>query len=268
MGTHYGRVAGKDGKRGFWVLGGLVMRRAILLAVGFGAGFCVLWALLVNAQSALAYQWDTRPVLSVLPGEGAELERDEEMALPVSVPGTCLVVEQIVMYEGPFLEDDSGREVVNVAALLLRNTGEFGVESARVVLEAGALQFVFEADTIPAGQAVLVLEKGGKEYGPRTFTGCTGWAVCCQEDWSGVEMLDIQSVDMGTVRVTNQTDKVLAGILLHYKNYLADPGFFVGGRTYLYLIERLEPGQTIYIYPSHYANGYSRFARVEVEKIQ
>lgn len=240
----------------------------MLLAVGFSAGFCVLWILLVNVNTALAYSLASRPVLSVLPGEVSEQTGAEEIILPVSVPGTCLVAEQIVLYEGPFLEDDSGTEVTNVAALLLRNTGQFGVERARVVLEAGAVQLVFEADTIPAGQAVLVLEKDGKEYGPQTFTGCTGWEVCSQEDWSGAEMLEIQSVDMGTVRVTNQTDKVLAGILLHYKNYLADPGFFVGGRTYLYLIERLEPGQTIYIYPSHYANGYSQFARVELREIQ
>lgn len=239
----------------------------MLLVVGFSAGFCVLWVLLANAYTAVAGYQALQPVFSVLPGEVPELTRPEELSLPILVPGTCLVAEQIVLYEGPFLENDSGRETVQ-AALLLRNTGAFGVQSAEVILEAGAVKLVFEADTIPAGQAVLALEKDGKEYGPQTFTGCTGWAVCSLEDWSGTEMLDIRGVDMGTVEVTNLTDRVLSGIRLYYKNYLQEPGFFVGGRTYLYLIERLEPGQTIYIYPSRYANGYSRFARVELAEIQ
>lgn len=239
----------------------------MLLAVGFGAGFCVLWILLVNGYTALAYCLASGPVFSVSPGEILGQTGAEEMIMPFPVPGTCLVAEQIVLYEGPFLEADSAQETVQVAALLLRNTGEFGVESARVILEARSVQLVFEADTIPAGQAVLVLEKDGKEYGPQTFTGCTGWEVCSQADWSGAALLSIQGVDIGTVAVTNLTDRVLAGIQLYYKNYLSEPGFYVGGRTFMYLIERLEAGQTIYIYPSHYANGYSDFARVEVLEI-
>ncbi len=240
----------------------------MLLVVGLSAGFGVLWLLLFNGQKTLAYYLSSQPVLSVSPGQVSEQPRAEEIVLPFPVPGTCLVAEQIVLYEGPFLEPGSTEETIQTAALLLRNTGEFGVESARVIFEAGAVKLVFEADTIPAGQAVLVMEKDGREYGPQKFTGCTGWAVCGFGSWSREELLEIKSVGMGAVVITNQTDRVLTDIQLYYKSYLPEPGFYVGGHTFICLIERLEASQTICIYPSHYANGYSGFVKVEVTGIQ
>lgn len=204
----------------------------------------------------------SQPVVDVTPT--AAQEKDSRMTFPMEVPDTCLVAEQIAMYEGAYLEEHQTDEVVNVAALLVRNTGQYGIVCATVILETEDTLFIFEADTIPPGEAVLVLEKNKRAFGPEKFIACTGSAVSDTSDWDEADAVEIACVDMGTVTVSNRTDKVLTHILLYYKNYILDPGFYVGGHSHMYLIERLEPGQKIYINPVYYAKGYSRFARIEI----
>lgn len=241
------------------------MRRGMLLVTGFGASFFLLWYLLTGSLAAISFQVDSKPVLQVVLGQmtGDTLAQK----LPLQVQGTSLIAEQIVLYEGPLPENAASGEVVNTAALLLRNTGAYGIEQAEVVLETGDRQYVFQADTIPPGEAVLVPEKNRCAYGPQAFTACYGTAVYSTADWNCADTLLIQPVDIGTVRVSNQTDEVLCGIMLYYKDYTADPGFFVGEQAYMHLIEFLEPGQTIYINPVFYTEGYSRIARINIEKI-
>lgn len=241
------------------------MRRGILLVTGFGAGFFLLWFLLSGSLAAISYQGVSKPVLHVALGQTESAA--EARKLPLQVSGTGLMAEQIVLYEGPLPESDQSGEHVSTVALLLRNTGACGVEQAKVILEAGDQQLVFEADTIPPGEAVLIPEKSRCAFGPQVFTACYGTSVYSAENWTGSDALQIGSVDMGTVAVTNQTDRVLCGIMLYYKSYIADPGFFVGEHAHMYLIEFLDPGQTIYINPAFYAEGFSRIARIKIGQI-
>ena len=262
MGIAFGEVAGNDDIWDKRAASGDCMRRAILLAASFCASFCTLWVLLIRAQTVLSDHSAVCAALSVAYGVGADTAQQTTWALPFQVPGTSLIAEQIVLYEGPFLEDGSGREVCNTAALLVRNCGQLGIEEAEIVLEAGMIRFVFAADTIPAGQTVLVLEKSAKTYGPEIFSGCSGWALYSHQDWNGGGMLTVTEVDMGTLLVTNCSDKVLRNICLYYKNYLEDPGFYVGGRTNSYVIDSLQPGQTMQIKPNNYAYKYSGIVRL------
>ena len=238
------------------------MRRGILLVTAFCVSFAVLWLLFCNCMEAMTGLHAFRPVVNVMTTTAQD--KDSRMTFPVEVPNTCLVAEQIVMYEGAYLEEPQSDEVVSVAALLVRNTGQYGIVCATVILEAEDTVFIFEADTIPPGEAVLVLEKNKRAFGPEKFIACTGSAVSDTSDWDEADAVEIACVDMGTVTVSNRTDKVLSGIYLYYKNYILDPGFYVGGHSHMYLIERLEPGQKIYINPVYYAKGYSRFARIDI----
>lgn len=236
----------------------------MLLITGFGVSFLLLWCLLTGSLAAISNQGVSKPVLNV--GGGFAETNTAAQKLPLQVLGTSLMAEQIVLYEGPLPENGQSDGIGSTAALLLRNTGEQGVEQAEVILETGDRQLVFEADMIPPGEAVLVPEKSRCTFGPQVFTACYGTSVPSTENWECWDMLQISSVDIGTVAVSNQTEKILCGIMLYYKDYFTDPGFFVGEQSYIYLIEFLEPGQTIFINPVFYAEGYSRIARIKIDK--
>ena len=79
------------------------------------------------------------------------------------------------------------------------------------------------------------------------------------KNFKSIRELEIRDVDMGAVTVTNRTDGTFYDLELTYKNYLADADVYQGGIAYRCTVDTLHPGQSITLYPSHYAAGYSRF---------
>ena len=233
----------------------------MILISGLCAGFCVLWFLCT--QLASAYNC-SEPVLSIVPT--VQTQPIQQMQFPFEIPGTTLIAEQIVSYDGLFTEGDSVYDVTNVAALLLYNYGDYGITDAEILLQAGKVEFRFTADTLPAGERLLVPEQNRKEYGPKEFTFCTGWQQVDKSGWQKTDIISLQYPDMGEVVVTNLTDGKLNGIYLLYKTYYPEADFYVGGQTCTYYIEKLDAGESIRIYPHNYALGYSRFARIMIDE--
>lgn len=235
------------------------MRRAVILIGGLCSGFCILWFLCV--QLLFAYD-KCESYLSFAPM--AQTLPAQQLQFPFEIPGTTLIAEQIVAYDGLFAEGETVRHVTNVAALLLYNCGQQGVTDAQVRLQAGQVQFVFSADTIPAGARILVPEQAGKEFGPKEFTVCSGYQRVDKSDWEMEHKLQLKYPQMGEIVVSNLTDSPLTGIRLHYKTYYQEADFYVGGNTHIYYIDYLGPRENIRIYPYNYAYGYSKFARIEI----
>lgn len=234
------------------------MRRGILLICSMVAAFAAFW--LLHTQIS-AKGKDLAVYLEPAPSQ--QIENTQQF--PFNIPGTTLCAERIVSYDGWVAEGEIGFEATNTAALLLYNYGTNGITEAEIMLESGAVQLVFAVDTIPAGERVLVPEKTGKGYGPTNFTAYSGWQRDDNEDWLQETRLRLGFPDMGCITVTNLTDQILHGITLHYKNYLPEASFYVGGKTNKYYVERIEPGETICIYPLNYAFGYSKIARIYMD---
>ena len=226
---------------------GRVVRRSFLLAAG---GF---WA--VGILTLMLWLPAGSTVAAFSNGQGIEL--------PVVV-AEDLVAESVMVYEGAFLEDGSDRPAVNIAALMLRNQGDTPILSAEVILEQGSVRLTFQADTIPPGAAVLVLEKDGKRYRKDTFTACYGWAQKGEDRPLIDSRVQVVEQGMATLLVTNPTDRVLTDLRIRHKSYYLDGDFYMGGVTYETRLDRLEPGQTLPVYPYHYAAGYSKVVEVRV----
>lgn len=183
-------------------------------------------------------------------------------SLPCAVTEEGLIAERLVRYDGAFLENGSGIEVTDAAALMLRNTGDIGISWAVVIIEQGERTLTFEATQIPPNSAVLVLEKEGQLYSSKPLSDCYGWALCETSGWQPEEYLDIAEADMGSLDITNCTDWPLHGICLYYKTEYADGLFYLGGITYEIRVGHLEAGQTLRIHPARYASGSSRILRI------
>lgn len=231
---------------------GTVVRRAFLLAAGLFCGGCIFAGML------------RLPVYYGGVGTVAAFSYEQRIELPVAVEGTGLVAEFTVLYEGPFVEDGSDRPVVNIASLMLRNVGETPIDSAEVILERGALRLTFQAQTIPPGAAVLVLEKDGKACTESTFTACYGWARQAGEQPLLDSRVSLAEEGMGTLLVTNLTDRALTDIRIFHKTYHREGDFYVGGVTYETRLDSLESGKTQSVYPYHYAAGYSKVVGIVV----
>lgn len=215
-------------------------------------------------------------VISVLNGEGttAALAVDlqpsqpqetitDMLHFPFIVEGTTLVANSLAMYEGDMIENETDRFLVDAAALEVCNFGTSEVELAEVKLTFNKEEMVFFGTNIPAGGRVLIIEQSGKGWTQEPCTECHGWVQYSEDPVLPDSALILRDVDMGTVAVTNTTEKTLNDIWLFYKNYLYDEALYLGGITYIEVIPWIKPGQTVQITPENYASGYSKFIKAK-----
>lgn len=234
----------------------MALRRVCLLILGVAGGMLAASVLYISAEEVLlddtVPQQDSEPIAA-------------EILLPAPVQGTTLVAQKLSAYDGPFLEDGSDREVVNVAALQVRNTGSREVLQAYVVLQCGNTAFVFYGECMPPGETVVLLERNAAEYQPHSITGCTGWQITALTETDIQKQIAITDQAMGTLVVTNLTDRTLENVRLYYKSWLSPPDVYVGGIAYMAEVPVLLPGETKYLYPNHYASGYSKVVSVTAD---
>lgn len=202
---------------------------------------------------------------------GAVLQRPEDctvftlsepITLPCRVEGTGLIAQQLVMYEGPYLENGGDVPVSDITALLLYNDGKQEIDQTEVILTAQQ-ELTFLASNIMPGARVLVLEKNATPWQQWQVLGCSGWVNAVAGSQMPEAALEITEVDMGTLSVTNTTDEGLGELWLYYKNYLPEEELYIGGITFIKTIEYLNPGQVLLVNPEHYAVGYSRIVKIE-----
>lgn len=219
--------------------------RLSLLSAGLAGAMLAVCLLVVNARGGMtAAGGMNAPIL-----------------LPCAIEGTHLTAKALWLYEGPFLEDGSGREVVDVTALVLHNSSQRDIKQAQVQLQRGEEILYFDVGVIPAGTSVLVPEKNASPYQEQSITAISGQEELWQTPALPSGSVCVEESGIGTLRITNTTDRTLLDLTLYHKNYTE--GLYVGGISYTTKIALLRPGETVLLEPEHYASGYSRIVRIE-----
>lgn len=227
-----------------------------MLILGFAGSLLAAGVLYISAEGTLADNAAPAVIAETLPVSTS-------ISLPAAVPGTTLQIAKMSSYEGPFLEDGSDKEVVNVAALHVFNTGNQEILKACITLQYGNVPYIFYGEHLPSGETVVLLEREGKAYQVGGFTHCSGWQETSAD--TSQEGIMITDRSMGTLIVTNLTDKTFQNVCLYYKSWLSPPDVYMGGITYTAELSVLLPGEVKYLYPSHYAAGYSKVVLVTAD---
>lgn len=176
-----------------------------------------------------------------------------------------LVCMEYSRYTGSFPEDGSGRQVENVAAILVHNSSDQFLDYAMVKAQVGDQTGTFYVTGLPPGGTAWVLEKDGLTLTPdETFR-----AESC-EDYFYRENAVIRTDDLSVsaegnvLTVTNESDKTLKNVCVYYKTVHEDGNYF-GGITYLLSFDTMEPGQTLTKQSSHYGAS-SRIVRYSYQE--
>ena len=180
-----------------------------------------------------------------------------QITLPAQIPGTSLVAEQLVCYEGPMLEDRSDEPIGPALALLIRNSGTLPILKAEVTLDRAGEHYIFRAGYLLPGMSVMVIEASAADYFQNGIESLAGWEQIMESAQNRLDGLRLTHVGMACIEVQNLTDTSMENITLYHRNYLPE-GIFVGGITYETQIPCLLPGEAVCIYPEHYAEGYSQ----------
>lgn len=225
----------------------------MLLIVGLGTGALLMALLCVNAtaQYGQLRQTDVQGV-EMLP-----------ISLPSQVEDTGLLAVRLASYDGPFLEDGTGDEVVGVAALVIENTGGTMVSEGSVILVQGERMLVFELTGLPPGACALVLEKDRQSNSADAIQACWGWVR--REYPENMGQVGVEHTGLGSLAFTNRTTEQIYKAEALFKNYDAVSGMYIGGISYLAEVAQLQAGETRVISPPYFAVGYSKVVRVAIE---
>ena len=85
--------------------------------------------------------------------------------------GNGLVITDIGNYTGIYMEDGTDEVVSGVLMMIVKNTGDKTVQYAKIILEAGETDGVFELTTLPAGASAVLLEKTRMAYDKNATDG-------------------------------------------------------------------------------------------------
>lgn len=183
-----------------------------------------------------------------------------EMTLPYTVPGTGLVIDRIDSYSGVFIEDGTDEEVTDIFAVHVQNQSDNNVEYSNIILEINGKPLNFKITDLPAGSGITVLESSRAAW----EDGTPGYV---DNQTAYIDAFDMLNSDTGVVigddngiTVTNLTDEEIPCLRLFYK-FVKD-GEYLGGITYTAKIDNLAAGDSVTIYPSHFAKDGSQVMMV------
>ena len=204
----------------------------------------------VPGETEVPELWET--VQGLVPGETVDF--------PVSLEGGALMLDSLFPFEG-FNPDCGNLEGSKTAAVLIRNTSERYLKSAtvRVALEDGSI-ITFAASDLPPGKELLAFSVENAEL--EDTSHCVGvQAETVFEDACVPEGIAV-GIDGLTVTVTNesQTEINRMDVLCHGSFGTA----YYGGVTYVYTIEKLEPGESISTMVSECLLGMVEVARIVI----
>jgi hypothetical protein len=179
---------------------------------------------------------------------------------PGEVTGTKLLLHNLAIYDGPFYEDGTGREVLNVAAIVMENSGNTMISFAQLKLRTETGIYEFEAMMIPPHAKVLVPEKNATAYKDSVVLNCQGWTVDARD--MPAYPITVMPMSIGTVRVLNLSDTPLADLHLYHRTYLAESDLFVGGVVFETVIPSIAAKSFTEVRPAYYAGGYSEIVYI------
>lgn len=173
-----------------------------------------------------------------------------EISLPYMPESWGLVVEELVCYDGAYIEDGTHAQVENVAGVILNNAGERGISFVVLAVEQGSRTIYFTATWLPPGQRVMVLAMERAAFDPQPITGCRVLGIRWDDFESAPVAVQVHP-DAG-LEVTNLTARRQEGVCLRFKLYMEDIDLFIGGITQCVQIAPLSPGETCLLFPEDF----------------
>ena len=182
---------------------------------------------------------------------------------PYTIPETTLVVEQINSYSGMYFENGLDSEVENVAAIVLKNSGNTCIEYFDIHLfyEAGEMQF--KGSTLEPGAKMIVMEANIAEYKEVNYLSGVAEVAYMDSIEMSKPLVSVEEGKDGGLDVKNISKEDIPCVRIFYKFYMKDLDVYLGGITYTAKIVDLSAGETKNVLPSHYEKGFSKVVMIK-----
>lgn len=169
------------------------------------------------------------------------------ISLPYAPESWELVAQELICYDGPYIEDGTNTPVSGVAGLVLYNGADRGISFAVLALEQGSRTTYFTLTWLPPGQRVLVLAMDRAAYVSEPITACRVIGI----RWDDFDSAPVaaQLCPEGGLEVTNLTERYQEEVCLRLKLYRQEEGMYFGGITQCVKVPVLTPWEVYYMCP-------------------
>lgn len=182
--------------------------------------------------------------------------------LPFVIPGSELILETLVSYEGDFWEDGSDRYVVDVMALVVYNPRNVFIGEAELQLQQAGRILSFRITCLAPNSRVLVLEQQQSGYAPDPVTDCRLLRLSKE---AAAFPEGIRTENAGDREVLLQNDTAATqSVTLRCKRYDPDSGLYLGGISYDTEGVLIPAGAVLRISPERYVEGHTKIVCVTV----
>lgn len=215
-----------------------------------------------NQSFPTGQEWRGRFNNSKLDDSRTVQTEEQDLVLPYDLPSTTLQIQKLAAYSGVYIEDGSDEEIENVAAILVKNTGEEDVELARIQIETDSGEYTFQVTSLPAGASAIVMDQNKTAFADGKIESVQATATDPAPFDLSENQVEVVSSDGDEIVLKNITDRTIPTIRVFYKFYYPDQNAYVGGITYTAAIQNLEAGETTTIRPSHYSQEAGRIVMI------
>lgn len=225
-----------------------VIIHSMLVTVGGACGAVLLAALISNC---FAVEEKSAPLHAVNAVQ-------TNIALPYRIPGTELVVQNFVSYDG-------AEDVTEILAIVLENIGTEWIASCQIQIVGNETKLDFITTMLPPNSRTMVVESARSPYKKVEIVCCSGVVSHMPEEWTRVLDIEIEPVDMGSIRLLNTAPEAYDRLDVYYKAYNQEAEMYLDGISQKEVVLDLKPGEERLIYPMYYAGKYSRILLIIAE---
>lgn len=200
--------------------------------------------------------------VEIKPQKDPETGKNKGIVFPYKIEGYNLVIEKLSGYNGIYVEDGTNTQVNGVAALLVRNEGDYPIEYAEITVEYENETLQFNISALGKGEKAVVQEQNKKAV--PNDTALKGNTLIVRRTAMEMSENTISVTDNGdgSITVLNLTDKTIPTVRVFYKYYMQDEDLFVGGIAFSARITRLGANAKTVIHPAHYSSESGRVVMV------
>lgn len=185
------------------------------------------------------------------------------VSFPYKIPGTTLVIDQVNSYDGIFFEDGSDKEIEDVTAIVLSNTGDECIDYMDITIERDGTQLQFTGSALEPDGTMVVLEANAKKFSKGKYSNCKAEIATSKEMEMSQKQVRVEETAENDLLVKNISGENIPCVRVFYKFYMYDSDVYVAGITYTAKIVDLKAGESRVIRPSHYIKGYSKIVMVK-----
>lgn len=189
--------------------------------------------------------------------------KNTNVSLPYSIPGSSLVLNNYTSYSGDYIEDGKDEPVKNVAVIAVANTADKVIEYCEISLTVNGQKLLFKGSALQPNSKTLIMAADKGAYIDGAIEKCSAMVSEGTDVQLSGNEIEVLRTEPSLIEIKNITDHSIPMVRVFYKYYSPESDGYIGGIAYTSKAEDLPAGQSVNLNPSHFAGDESKIVKIQ-----